>query len=147
MLLRRECLEQIGGLDSDYFLYYEDVDLCRRAWSGGWDVCFEPSLRAIHHHPLHSRPIPPYFRLLTRHALLTYASKHWPDWQFRFLAGLVNCEARWRHFLAQRQLNHGAAEVYARLQHLAAKMARGQLRDARRLLDAVVRREEERRAA
>ena len=28
-------------------------------------------------------------RLLTRHALLTYASKHWPGWQFRLLAGFL----------------------------------------------------------
>src|SRR5262249_54717405 len=34
-LVRRECLRELGGLDEDYFLYYEDVDFCRRARDAG----------------------------------------------------------------------------------------------------------------
>jgi GT2 family glycosyltransferase len=147
MLLRRHCLEQVGGLDGDYFLYYEDVDLCRRAWSGGWEVLLEPALKAVHHHPLHSRPVPAYFRLLTRHALLTYASKHWPGWQHRALCRLVLLEALWRRGRAMRLGDQSSAEVYVQLQRLAGQMARGQIQGARRLLNAMVRREEQRRVA
>jgi N-acetylglucosaminyl-diphospho-decaprenol L-rhamnosyltransferase len=145
MLLRRQCLQELGGLDGDYFLYYEDVDLCRRAWSIGWNVLFEPGLRAIHHHPLHSRPMPAYFRLLTRHALLTYASKHWPGWQCRLLAALVMLEARWRRCWAQRRGDRGGADIYNQLRKMARGMASGRTDEARRLLNAVVRREEQRR--
>jgi GT2 family glycosyltransferase len=147
MLLRRQCLEQAGGLDGDYFLYYEDVDLCRRARALGWNVIFEPGLRAVHHHPLHSRPIPPYFRLLTRHALLTYARKHWPRWQFRVLTGLVSMEARWRRHWSQRQGDRTSAELFARLCEIAGDMARGRADRARSSLNAIVRREEQRRVA
>jgi len=147
MLLRRQCLEDLGGLDGDYFLYYEDVDLCRRARSIGWNVLFEPGLQAIHHHPLHSRPIQAYFRLLTRHALLTYASKHWPDWQCRLIAALVTHEARWRRCWAQRRGDSGGAKIYAQLRRMAREMVCGQIDEAQRLLNAVVRREEQRRGA
>src|SRR5262249_34182448 len=51
LLLRRACWEQLSGLDSDYFLYYEDVDLCRRAQAHGWTVWHEPSVSVVHHHP------------------------------------------------------------------------------------------------
>src|SRR5207249_7515050 len=44
LLVRRECLEELGGLDEDYFLYYEDVDLCLRARKRGWTVWYEPNL-------------------------------------------------------------------------------------------------------
>src|SRR5262249_37438487 len=72
LLVRRACWTDLGGFDPDFFLYYEDVDLCRRARFQGWDVCFEPGLTLVHHQPFHARRIPAHLRLITRHALLTY---------------------------------------------------------------------------
>lgn len=41
LLVRRECHEQIGGLDARRFRkYFEDVDYCQRAGEAGWEVCF-----------------------------------------------------------------------------------------------------------
>ena len=57
LLVRRECMQDLGGLDQRFFLYYEDVDLCRRARDRGWIVGYEPSLRVTHHRPLHSRSL------------------------------------------------------------------------------------------
>src|SRR5262245_59061637 len=71
MLIRRDCFERLGGFDPGFFLYYEDADLCRRAWTAGWSVWHHPAVRIIHHHPLHSRRVSPRTRLLARHALLT----------------------------------------------------------------------------
>ena len=77
LLVRRDCFRQLGGLDESFFLYYEDVDFCRRAAAAGWGVWFDPSLEVTHHWPLHLRRVPAPLRLMTRHALLTYAKKHW----------------------------------------------------------------------
>jgi N-acetylglucosaminyl-diphospho-decaprenol L-rhamnosyltransferase len=146
LLLRRECLNQLGGLDRDFFLYYEDVDLCQRAAARGWSVWFEPALQAVHHHPLHLRSVPPYFRLLTRHALLTYACKHWPRWQVRLLAQLVQWEARLRQYWASRRKDGATANLFGQLRTIAADLGLGRLGAARRRLRHVVRREEQRRA-
>jgi GT2 family glycosyltransferase len=143
LLLRRDCLEQLGGLDSDFFLYYEDVDLCQRARARGWSVWYEPQLRVTHHHPLHSRAVPAYLRVLTRHALLTYALKHWPWWQFRLLAGIVEVEARVRRHWALRQSDTATADLFSQLRAIAGELGRGRLAAARQRLFQVVRREEQ----
>lgn len=48
MLVRREALNEVGGWDEGFFLYGEDQDLCRRMWSAGYEVLFEPAATAVH---------------------------------------------------------------------------------------------------
>jgi GT2 family glycosyltransferase len=48
LLLRRETLEALGGLDERFFMYCEDMDLCRRTRALGLDVRYEPSATAAH---------------------------------------------------------------------------------------------------
>jgi GT2 family glycosyltransferase len=125
LLVRRECWEQLGGFDEDYFLYYEDVDLCRRARSAGWSVWYDPTVRVTHFRPLHTRRVSAALRLMTRHALLTYAAKHWPRWQFRALSGLVWTEAFLRQTLATIRGQWESAGHFQRLRTLARDLIRG----------------------
>jgi N-acetylglucosaminyl-diphospho-decaprenol L-rhamnosyltransferase len=48
MLIRREVIEQIGLLDEEYFMYYEEVDFCKRAQQAGWECWYVPSSRVVH---------------------------------------------------------------------------------------------------
>jgi N-acetylglucosaminyl-diphospho-decaprenol L-rhamnosyltransferase len=145
-LIRRECLRQLGGFDRDFFLYYEDVDLCRRAREHGWSVWYEPALRAVHERPLHVRQVPAHLRLLVRHGLLTYAAKHWPPWQLRLLSGIVRGEALVRRLAARWRGDPSDTALFAALGQIAADMGRRHFARARRWLNRVVRREEQRRA-
>lgn len=47
-LIRRELFEQLGGFDERFFLYYEEVDLCRRVHEAGLRVQYWPELRVQH---------------------------------------------------------------------------------------------------
>jgi GT2 family glycosyltransferase len=140
LLARRACLAELGGFADPFFLYYEDVDLCRRAAARGWEVWHEPALTAVHHRPLQARAVPPALRLVTRHALLTYALRHWPRWQVAFLAAVVWLEAALRWLGAVRRGRRAAAGVFAALAGLAYDLGRGRVAAARRRLDRVVRR-------
>jgi GT2 family glycosyltransferase len=40
LMVRKELMEQIGGFDEEFFLFEEDIDLCRRIWAAGWKVMF-----------------------------------------------------------------------------------------------------------
>jgi hypothetical protein len=48
MLFRSEAYREIGGFDEAYFLYYEDVDICRRLHAAGRRVIYEPRSVVIH---------------------------------------------------------------------------------------------------
>ena len=48
MLIRRDVLEQVGGLDEGFFLYGEDKDLCRRIRELGYEIRFDPSAHTTH---------------------------------------------------------------------------------------------------
>jgi N-acetylglucosaminyl-diphospho-decaprenol L-rhamnosyltransferase len=135
LLARRDCWREIGGFDEDFFLYYEDVDLCRRARAADWSVWYEPALKVTHLSPLHTRPVPPPLRLMTRHALLTYAAKHWPRWQFQVLGRLVAADARVRGWLSAARGDSAGAAHCRRLAELAGDLLRGRgVRARHRLL-------------
>jgi GT2 family glycosyltransferase len=48
MIVRREVFDAIGLLDEGYFLYYEEMDFCRRAWRAGWPCWYVPQARVVH---------------------------------------------------------------------------------------------------
>ncbi len=50
LLARRELLESGRLFDERFFLYFEDVDLCARAWRTGWRVEYCPEATLIHRH-------------------------------------------------------------------------------------------------
>jgi GT2 family glycosyltransferase len=47
-MVRREVFDAIGMLDEGYFLYYEEVDFCRRAARAGWPCWYVPAARVVH---------------------------------------------------------------------------------------------------
>ena len=48
LLLRRAALKAVGGIDEDYFLFFEDVDLCERLRAAGWSLHAVPVAGVIH---------------------------------------------------------------------------------------------------
>ncbi len=134
LLVRRDCFTDLGGLDESFFLYYEDVDFCRRAAEAGWSVWYDPGLEVTHHWPLHDRRIPAPLRLMTRHALLTYACRHWPRWQAGLLAGLVWAEAGLRQAWAAARGDRGSAHCHGELRRLVGDVRSGRTAAARRCI-------------
>lgn len=48
LCIRRELLDEIGSLDNGYFMWYEEVDYCRRAREAGWRVRYFADISARH---------------------------------------------------------------------------------------------------
>ena len=45
---RREVLIELGGFDDGFFLYYEDMDLAKRARELGNEIAYEPNVVVVH---------------------------------------------------------------------------------------------------
>ena len=48
LLVRRAAVEQVGGLDEDFFLFSEETDWCYRFRAAGWKVLFYPGAEVVH---------------------------------------------------------------------------------------------------
>ena len=49
LMLRHTALEEVGSLDSSYFMYTEEVDLCYRLGKAGWQLWWVPAAKVTHY--------------------------------------------------------------------------------------------------
>jgi GT2 family glycosyltransferase len=48
MAVRTEAFAQVGGMDEQFFLYWEDADLCKRLREANWSTVYLPSADVVH---------------------------------------------------------------------------------------------------
>ncbi len=49
LMVRRDVIEQVGAFDEGFFMYSEELDLCKRAKAAGWRVVYVPDAVVVHH--------------------------------------------------------------------------------------------------
>jgi len=49
LIFRRSAFEQAGGLDADFFMHMEELDLCWRCWLTGWEIKVTPGGVVYHY--------------------------------------------------------------------------------------------------
>jgi N-acetylglucosaminyl-diphospho-decaprenol L-rhamnosyltransferase len=52
LMVRRSAAEEVGYLDPEFFVYYDECDFARRLADAGWHELFVPSAQAVHHDQL-----------------------------------------------------------------------------------------------
>jgi GT2 family glycosyltransferase len=92
LFARRSHLEQAGGFDQEYFLYYEDVDLAQRMSRAGKLCTYAPTIRMVHLSPHHVRPPQVQIEAIVRSSRKAYFAKHRPVWERACLALLCRLE-------------------------------------------------------
>ena len=91
LLIKRHDFQRLGGWDEDFWLYWEDVDLCRRARNRNMQIGYFPGARFIHTHAASTRQNDD-IRVLTKSETLIsrylYLTKHHRDRAGAVLRGL-----------------------------------------------------------
>jgi len=88
MLWRREVFERVNGFSAEYFLYFEDTDICRKAADLGFEMAVVAAAKAVHDQGHGERPsaeLQRYSRQSRRH----YA-KRWLGQRGSIAAGIAD---------------------------------------------------------
>ena len=111
MLLRRKAFEAVGGFDPSYFMYCEDMDLCRRLAEAGFANVYVPSAVVTHtggHATSRNAPA-----MVAEHhrALYRYLSRQYAGPQHAPLRALLGAGLFLRYLLARlfASVGEGAA--------------------------------------
>lgn len=49
LLVRKEIIDKLGAFDPQYYMFFDEVDLCFRIKKAGWKIFFDPASRVMHH--------------------------------------------------------------------------------------------------
>ncbi|OGZ34494.1 MAG: hypothetical protein A2174_02660 [Candidatus Portnoybacteria bacterium RBG_13_41_18] len=50
IMVKESAVEKVGLMDKRFFMYFEDVDWCRRFWQNGLKVVYFPEVKLFHYH-------------------------------------------------------------------------------------------------
>ena len=111
MLLRREAWDQVAGFDPKYFMYCEDMDLCRRLAEAGWQNVYVPSAVITHVGGASTKAASRQMLREHHRALYTYLAEHYRGLRWAPLRAVlaVGLAARWLLASRVRTVGEGAA--------------------------------------
>ncbi len=82
MFISKENFELIGGFDENYFMFYEDVDLCKRASALNLNNYYISEYYAIHNHCATVKSMPKgrynFYKAVEKESSLYYLEKYFP---------------------------------------------------------------------
>lgn len=76
MMIPRNVFFELGGFDEHYFLFNEDVDLCRTAWNAGYRVVYHPTAAVTHEIGASGGKLPPMVIVKRHRGMAHYWKKH-----------------------------------------------------------------------
>jgi GT2 family glycosyltransferase len=133
MLVRRSMLVELGGFDESFFMDFEDIDLCWRAWLRGWSSVYVPEAWLRHKvGGVTTRSVLPKRHASSHHNLTRFALKCFP---FRPAARVLLGELL-RLPVHPRAVGGGLARVALELPAIAR--ARRGIRPSGNLFDWIV---------
>lgn len=80
-LVRRKAVEKIGGLDERFFVFFGDVDLCRRLKEAGLRIAFVPEVKFFHRRGGSTRQMGAAFYFSSHFGFYRYLWKWANPWQ------------------------------------------------------------------
>lgn len=92
MLIRREVFAAAGGFDERFFMYCEDMDLCKRIRDAGHRLCYLPDPCAVHHWGKSAAQVPSVALREAYRSRVWYFEKHFPRWGGAVARGLTVLE-------------------------------------------------------
>lgn len=98
MLMERSLYEKMGGFDENFFMYFEESDLCQRVRNLGYKILYTPEVSVIHIGGQSVAQVAGKMADEYRRSQRYYYRKHRPRWEQWVLHQYLACK-RWRQSL------------------------------------------------
>lgn len=105
MMMTKECLRQVTGFDEDFFMYGEDIDLCRRVRQAGYKVWYYPKTYSYHFKGQSSKKVSKFSLFHFHNAMWIYYKKYYYHKSSFIMNGLVYLGI-WARYYLKLVLNH-----------------------------------------
>ncbi|TSC95587.1 MAG: putative glycosyltransferase [Parcubacteria group bacterium Athens1014_10] len=110
MIIRKKVFKDIGLLDENFFLFFEEPDFCWRARKKCWDVVFNPDIKVIHKLGSSTKKLGSSVMIHYRKSQLYFYKKHHSKYQQNCLRLYLLIK-----FHALKILHQKNAEIYNQL--------------------------------
>jgi len=90
LMARREVLEELGSFDENFFLWFEEVDFCKRVKESKWEVYYTPRAKIFHYQAQSFQQVFSFRRQrIYNRSAIYYFRKHFPSCQAEILIALA----------------------------------------------------------
>lgn len=120
MIVRRDEYLAMGGLDPQLFLFFNDVDFCRRLWQQGRRIRYLAEAEVVHHGGASTKKYGSFVVTWFRNRL-AYYRKHYGRWSMPYLRTIVRLRGFEEWWRAGRR-HQDKEQVRAARRHLRATM-------------------------
>jgi GT2 family glycosyltransferase len=81
LFIRAELFHDLGGFDENFFMYFEDADLCQRVQNKGYKIFYTPEVYLIHIRGHSMKKNADAMAVEYRRSQIYYYKKHRPQWE------------------------------------------------------------------
>jgi len=86
LMTRKKIIDKIGGFDENFFLWFEEVDFCKRVKENRWKVVYNPEIKILHYgHQSFRQAMPVEKQKIYNKSMFFYFKKHYPLSKIYFL--------------------------------------------------------------
>lgn len=92
IILRKDLFEKLSGFAPEYFLYFEEMDLCKRAKRLGYEVKYFHQVEVNHIGSVGSKKNYYFFTKMFYKGKLTFLKKHNPNFKFKIYSYIIRLQ-------------------------------------------------------
>ena len=92
LVIRRDVFKEIAGFDTSFFMYSEEIDLCKRVFDNKYYIGFVPDIKIIHLKSVSSKKDYFFFTKVSYESKLVYIKKHFSGLNGKIIRTMVLIE-------------------------------------------------------
>ena len=94
LAIRRTAFDRVGGFDPDFFMYFEETDLCYRLIEAGWEIHFTPATTIVHKGGASTDQVRAEMAVQFLASMRQFYRRHYPDGDLRRLDAVLRLQTR-----------------------------------------------------